>query len=161
LLEKALADADDKELALPLLCQVCGLQDDRPCLRRCVAELETVDPDALSTAYFATISAALDERWAEAQVAVERAHKAGLPEDEYARLKTEIAKHAPSPLWGLAAWVGSLWLGGLALLFALGLTLSAVTLHLANRGPGTLAGEATDGERLLRRVYGGVLRVCG
>src|SRR5262249_47408383 len=113
LLEKALADADDKELALPLLCQVCGLQDDRPCLRRCVAELETVDPDALSTAYFATISAALDERWAEAQVAVERAHKAGLPEDEYARLKTEIAKHAPSPLWGLAAWVGSLWLGGL------------------------------------------------
>lgn len=162
LLEKALASGGDKERAVPVLCKACMLQEDRGCLHRCVTDLEALDASSLATAYFATSSAALDERWEVADRELERAHKAGLPDAPYTSMKAVIADHLPSPLIGLAARVFGGWLAVLALLFALGLALSSTTLRLANRGPATLTGgHATGGERVLRRVYGVVLRICG
>lgn len=164
LAEEAMSSGGDKALALQALCQASIAAEDPARLASCAADLSQIEPDGLAAPLYSTIAYMNDGRWAAAATSLETAHRRGLHDDQYAAMKAEIDKHAPAPLpptVGLAVEIVAVWVGLLALLFLAGAVLSAITLRLADRGPASLAGEATGAEQLLRRVYGTVVRLCG
>jgi Zn-dependent protease with chaperone function len=142
-------------------CQAAIALKDLAMLRSCVERLRVVAPDEVATHYYAWIAAMSDGDVEEARAELERAHRLGLPDEQYAALKAET-DNAGSGLKRLLPLVGVVlgaWAAGLVALFGVGLVLSRVALKVAQRPPTVQTGESVGLTARLRSTYRVVLWV--
>lgn len=170
-LDRALQLAADAAAGLPqdpdVLATWCQtlLQANRiPELRTCAYRLAVIEPDGIVANYLQTMLAGLDGRADDARRYLEKAHAAGLPDDEYQRIDAALRAGSEAAdggglgahaglLW-IALWVFVGWLGVMVILLAAGFVLSRVTLRVATT-------TAADGGHGLRRIYKVVLALSG
>lgn len=157
-------------------CQVALMAESRGALDVCAPRLLALDPDGMAGNFFSAILAGEDGNLPAARNHLEQARKAGLPEEDYRRLRDMLAG-AEAEAYGsstgggsagavlrVGAWIGGAWAAGLLLLLAAGWILSRLTLRSANRvgaGGGDSAGHGSAGEQRLRRIYRVVILVSG
>ena len=157
-------------------CMVGLLAESRGALDRCAPRLLALDPDGLGSNFFTAILAGQDGNLPVARIHLEKARKAGLPDEDYQRLRDMLEggdgePDDTSPDTGSAGsvlrtglWIAGGWAAGLLLLLVAGWILSRLTLRSANRvgaGGGDSAGHGTAGEQTLRRIYRVVILVSG
>jgi Zn-dependent protease with chaperone function len=156
-------DPDDAYAQL-VLCQSAFAARELQAIDTCAARLEALDPDTMSTHYFAAIRHASHDRLDEAQADLDRAHTLGLSDDVY-RLLADSFERSRSPVdrYSGIAWRSLLgWLGGFAVLLGLGAILSRLTLRAVARIPRDPGGHARGVDAALRRTYRVVLWLtCG
>jgi len=118
-------------------------------------------PELMQAHYFAAIAAAMDEHWIRSEREIRLAGKLGLPKEAVQEfLDSGVGSRATGWFIALYALLGvAAWVAGLGLLFALGFTLSKVTMHQAEKrgSPDTISST----EHQLRRVYRMVLNISG
>jgi Zn-dependent protease with chaperone function len=134
-------------------------------------EFERVAPQSPQAWSYGAVAAMAEQRWDDADDAIAHAKAAGATPDQIARLqslrntaKREADAHQTFfQRWGskLLALAAVLF-GAMALLFALGSILSAITLRAMRRAvrtsrPTREDAQPTTGERVLRRTYAAVL----
>jgi len=139
-----------------------SLQLDRlDTFKEATKDLLQYHPDLMQTHYFAAIHAAIDEHWMQAEREIRTAQRMGLPEAEVQRF-LDSGVGSRSTGWRAMIYtlvVVGVWAGGMLLLFAIGFTLSKVTMRQAGRIDTTVAVSASEG--LLRRIYRFVLNISG
>jgi len=136
-------------------------------LDEAIAYLKDLVPDDGLTMYFRSISALGHGDFAAAASLLEAARAAGVPEEQYRSLSAAIAKASydvEHPLWKRVAWWAGIAFGGWIatglVLFASGLTLSAITLKQSERVPADPSAGPTSSESRLRGLYRFILGVC-
>jgi Zn-dependent protease with chaperone function len=151
--------------------------DDTGELEGCIRRFIAVAPDnPMASVYSALLEASYGNQDA-ARAHLERAHLNGLPDEQYERMRADLASGRLTggdggggglPLPGhtflvVAAIAGAVWLGVMIILFVTGYVLSRLTLATVG---GVTAGDAgaTEGtarEQRLRRLYRFVLAASG
>ena len=128
-------------------------------LKDLVGRLEWAAPTEAPTALYAWIVAMSDRDFDAADVALERARRLGLPEEQYASMKADTTKARPwlPRLIPVAGAVLAAWGAGLLALSGFGLVLSRAALRVAREPPALQTGEPAGMARGLRRAYQGVL----
>jgi len=135
-------------------------------LRACVDGLRRVAPEEVGTHVYASILAATEERWADAEKELDRAHDLGLDEETYRSLRGQERSARPllDRFGPAAALVGGIWLAGLLLLLGAAWILSRITLRAVSRIPAEAelaqGGEAKGVAGSIRSVYRVVLWLC-
>jgi Zn-dependent protease with chaperone function len=160
LVTRLLEQLPDEPSSYGLAASVAMRADDRDLLRRAVAGLQRLEPEAMVTHYLAGISAALDERWETAEEEINLARKLGLPAEQADRLLQQAGIHTKARNWRLlrtTGYVAIAWALGLILLLLAGMLLSRMTLSTVKRSSPEATSEPTSGMRLIRRIYAVVL----
>jgi Zn-dependent protease with chaperone function len=142
-----------------VLAQVAMYSDDFETFKRETERLEVLEPKAMQT-HMARVSVAASEGdWSEAFAALERAHKFGLPDAEYKRIRKNLESDVPLYVrWRKPAMLAlAIWFGGFALLLLAGAVLSGVAVRAARRPPQQLTKNATGLSSAMRRIYSAVL----
>jgi Zn-dependent protease with chaperone function len=150
---------DQENLALSA--EAAMLLNDRNEFHAANALLAVKYPNVMATHYFGAIEATLDEHWLQAEKEIKRAEKLGLGHEAAQKfLDSGVRSHAfwSATMLDTAVTFGC-WLGGLILLYGLGLLLSGLTLRQAQQAD-TLA-PITGGERFIRKLYRVLLNVAG
>jgi tetratricopeptide (TPR) repeat protein len=142
--------------------QVALEAGDAELLRSATVQLERLDPDGAATLLDRAILLAMQGDFNDALEKLDSAHAHGLPDDVYRELRGRMRQERPFyQQVGPVAWrVVVAWLAGMAILFVLGLVLSAITLRASARPPSQQQAHARGHEALLRRVYATVLWLC-
>jgi Zn-dependent protease with chaperone function/tetratricopeptide (TPR) repeat protein len=143
----------------------CGLalsRENEAALRDCTAELRAVAPDLPQTYYFSAIQRATLGEFSEADAYLDTALAKGADPGAIADLRARIADARPWYVKWLAPFgvVIGAWLAGLALLFGVGLALSASALRAARTPPSEQSGKASGTSSFLRVAYAAVLWLC-
>jgi Zn-dependent protease with chaperone function len=159
---RAVRDRPDDVFAQLAFCQVALATEDLPALKAGALRLRSIAPDEMSTHYFLFVAAASEGRLEDAEDELLRARDRGLPEPEYRRLRDSLpAPRARTPaLARIAEATGVAWVGGMALLFLVGLGLSRLALRAAARPPSAGHGRAEGLGAAARRAYAAVLWLC-
>jgi Zn-dependent protease with chaperone function/tetratricopeptide (TPR) repeat protein len=127
-----------------------------------IGYLDVMAPKDANTFYYRTISSLSHGDFDRASAMLEQAHAAGLPDDAYRSTAGAISKAQPV-LPRVARWGGitaGAWVAGGLLLFASGMTLSALTLKQSGHVPADPDAGPTAFESGLRRAYRFVLGIC-
>jgi Zn-dependent protease with chaperone function len=158
-------------LSYMVIAQAAAAGSDKQLLRQAVAQLQRLEPQNMVTHYFASISAAGDQRWDAAEASLLKARQLGLPAADADRLLGAIRARGQSPRGPVvssgggdgAGWLmitlyaAIVWACGLVALLLVGLILSWLTLSTVNRASPEATGEPSGAMRTMRRVYGVVL----
>jgi len=134
-----------------VLAEIAIASDDMDLLRRATEKLEVLAPNEPMTHVFRVSIAATEGRWTEAQEALEKAKKAGLPQAAYASMKQQLDSATPLYVrwFKPVAMAFAGWVGVFALLLVAGFVLSAIAMRAARNTTGLSAG--------VRRAYSAVL----
>lgn len=162
LANRLLEQLPDDPSSFGLAASVAMRADDRELLRRAVAGLQRLEPEAMVTHYLAGISAALDERWETAEEEINRARTLGLPAQQAERLLQQAGIHTKARNWRLLKGTGVValcWAVGLILLLLAGMLLSRMTLATVKRSSPEATSAPASGMRLMRRIYAVVLGI--
>lgn len=134
--------------------------NDLDAVRQADRKLLQLAPDSAFPHYVAGLLAVYDAKWSLAEQELLRARDLGMPADEIQRVMdahniTRQAHTARLAQLGLRVlgYVVVAWLAGLALLFLLGLLLSALTLAAVKRPPRGETFRIGAGERVVRGLY--------
>ena len=154
---------DDIEVNWSLL--FAGLANDKiAVVREADRTLLESAPDLAYPHYIAGLLAADDEQWEKAEQELLRARDLGMPADDVQGIIDEYniagqARTARFARQGLRAFAYGVagWLAGMALLFLLGLLLSALTLAAVKRPPRGETFRIGAGERIVRSLYAAII----
>lgn len=161
-LARALPLAPQDPTLQSVRCQVALARENDAMLRDCTVELRSLAPKLPQTYVFSAIQSATIGEYSEAEDHLDRALANGADPAAVADLRGKIRDARP---W-YTAWLApfgiviGVWLAGLALLFAVGLGLSASALRAARTPPSERSGKASGTSALLRVSYAGVLWLC-
>jgi Zn-dependent protease with chaperone function len=136
--------------------------EDRALLGKAVDGLRKLEPDGMTTHYFAGIVAALDEDWEKAEEELLLAQARGVPAEEIQRLLRDTGIHGRARAWRYLRYAGygtAGWIAGLGILFGWGVLMSAITLRAIQREPPQTVGTPSGASLLLRRLYALLLGV--
>jgi Zn-dependent protease with chaperone function/tetratricopeptide (TPR) repeat protein len=143
-------------------CEVALRAADADTLKDCVSTLRRIAPSLPATHLYAALEGATRSDWDAAEEDLDRALAAGAKPEAVADLRRRIRDAEPwwTRYWKRALVVLGVWLAGLALLFALGVTLGRIATRAA-RAPATEAtGRATGMSAVLRGTYSSVIALC-
>ncbi len=145
-----------------VLCQAAIALGDVPTLRLCARQLKWLAPRDPTSHFMLAILAASEGRFDDALLAVDEAHRLGMPDDDYQTLRNRIVEARPlsSSVGPSAARAAVAWAIGLLALFGLGAILSRITLASVSELPTTRDGKPQASDRALRKGYGLVLWIC-
>ncbi len=132
---------------------------DRDALRLASTRLIELSPDHPAAHYVAGLLAAEGSKWEQAEQELLLARDLGIPADVIQQaLGSGIASQARlyRTLRYIAYTIG-IWLVGMALLFIVGLLLSALTLAAVKRPPRTAEFRVNPVERIMRSLYAVVI----
>src|SRR5262249_6223098 len=131
-----------------------------------------LDPDGLVANYLGSVQAGMIGDLSSARTRLDKAHAAGLPDDDYQRVRrmiddaaTPLPSHSTEdssefPISSanlyLALWIFLGWLATMGVLLVAGFVLSRMTLRAAKQ-----AAVGTEGHRRLRKIYKIVLVASG
>jgi len=162
LAERAAAEAPGEFHVLATLAQVAVVTDDFGRLGKAAERLLDAAPDEEVTHEFEALLELSRGRISEAEASLERARALGMPETRYAAFREAIrgARPLPDRVTGAAARIGTLWAGGILLLFGAGWALSRAALRAATQVPQQRGGGASGLGAWLRRSYAVVLWLC-
>ncbi|HMF40230.1 MAG TPA: M48 family metalloprotease [Polyangia bacterium] len=129
-------------------------------LRAAIDDLQSMAPGSIGTDYFQFTLAVYEERWDAADAFLSQAVAHGMPAAEAADLreKSGVAAHMATTRWvkiGAVALV--VWLGGLFLIFVLGMTMSRQTLAAVQRFDGKDRDAFARTTRRFRSSYGALI----
>jgi Zn-dependent protease with chaperone function len=153
--------------ALETWCEV-ALQARSEDFSTCSERLLVVDRDGGAANYLGAIHAGMQGDPRLARLRLDRAKAAGLPDEAYHKLLAALedapgtGTGATGVLW-IALWGFVAWIAVLGALLAAGYSLSRSTLKAVGQVTRATrsAGAGTARERSLRRLYRGVLLLCG
>ncbi len=138
--------------------------DEMDVVRQADRKLLEIAPNHPFPHYIAGLLAADNEKWETAEQELLQARDLGMPADEIQGIidKYNIAAQARTARLTRQAlrvlgYVLVAWLAGMALLFLLGLLLSALTLAAVKRPPRGEAFRIGAGERIVRGLYAAVI----
>ena len=152
------------KFVLAVMCRYAVAARDGKTLKWASAALVNVDGSDPFAHFFASMSAANEGRFDDAEAELERAHTLGLPEEIYKGMHgqlEEAAPTAPKYLRRGGLTLGS-WFAVFGILFVAGSLLSASALRASSRLPAKGGGHPHWVEAALRRMYRVVLWIsCG
>ena len=129
--------------------------------RTAVELLRQKHPQAMLTHYLTAIEAANDGHWMRAEKEIKAAQELGLPH-QAAQSFLDSGVHSRALGWRIAYYVAAItgiWIGGLVLLYAVGVLLSRLTLRQVEVAD--IQVKVSGGERRLRQIYRAVLNLAG
>src|SRR5262249_47547856 len=128
-------------------------------LQACVGRLMRDARGNYLSYHFAALASMAEGDLTRASQALERGHRLGMPDDEYASLREALddARPRSERVLPIAGWVAALWGSTFVLLFVLGTFLSRAALRASRRAPARGSGEFVGLDRRLRRTYRVVL----
>jgi Zn-dependent protease with chaperone function/tetratricopeptide (TPR) repeat protein len=131
-------------------------------LADCAEQLRTVAPSAHQTYLYSAIERATLGNFSEADDYLDQALAKGAPPAAVAGLRAKIADARPwySKWLTRASVVLAGWAIGLAVLFGVGVLLSASALRAARTPPSERSGRASGMSAFLRAAYSAVLWLC-
>ena len=152
----------DADASYPLLIAQLSMDlNEESSFRDATRTLEQKYPDLMPTHYLMAIRAAMDEDWVTAEDQIKKAQSLGLPAAAVNEF-LDSGIHSRASVWRYsyyAAYMVGAWLLGLALLFALGKTMSSITLRsIETSDPNTSSG---DQQVTLRRFYRKLINLAG
>jgi Zn-dependent protease with chaperone function len=156
---KAATKAPEDFFAQATLAQVALDNDDLASFKKASDRLLRIAPDHVATHHIASLRAAMEERWDDAEASLERAHALGLPDESYKSMRAMLQQARPQAprLLKKFAWAGGAWLLGLLVLLAAGAFLSGAVLREAATLPTEASGRAAGGGAALKKAYSVVL----
>ena len=162
LARRVVASAPDDSV-LQLTAAEVGLQSgDLGLLESVVRNLERIAPREMTTHYMNAILLASRGEFGDARSALEKAHEAGLSDQDYRSMAEAFSK--AEPLWmkvlRIAGLAVAIWASIFGLLFALGAALSTATMRFATGIPAPGV-TPLAGPRALRKAYAAVLWAAG
>lgn len=131
------------------------VREDVNAIRRASAVLVRVAPDDPFAHYGASIAAAYDGKWEQAERELLLARDLGMPAEEVQQvLDAGVSAQARQQRWlRRGAYVVGGWLAGLAILFPVGLLLSRLTLAAVRRPQPAAQVRVGWAERFVRALY--------
>lgn len=143
-------------------CQVDMKSEDIPAMQTCTAHLLDLEPNVPEAHVFRALALAMSGDIDAGKKELDRAHALGFPDAAYFSLRGNFDKARPlyQRIFGFFAPIFLVWGFGLAILYAVGIYLSKLTLRASQQPPrqGTEI-ESTEGERRLRKIYRSVIKV--
>lgn len=162
LAKQAVEEDPDDPLGNHVLMYAAGQSNDINALRSAAETLVRVAPSHAGAHFYLGLLEARDENWLAAEEQLQLAESYGFPPDQVAGVMQEagIATHAAQiRATRIAVYAVSAWLGGMGVLFLLGLILSRLTLVAVNPDRTDMQMEPGRGEKSVRAIYRAVISV--
>lgn len=164
LVDDALAERPEMRFAHYVSCRIAFDREDLERLGHCSAALRRLEPDAPLGWYAGAVHSLSMGETNTARELAAGAEARGVPREALAGmiasiddLEYEQQGGIFGVAWSWAKIVVPAWLGGFAVLIALGFVLSRATLASASKAPTGRSAEVKGSDRSLRRLYGAVL----
>ena len=154
-----LPGADDYEYKA-LFAQIALRLENKESFISLSKELVEKHPDQMYSHYFAAIAAAWQEEWKESEKEILRAGELGFPKENVTGfLDSGISEKAYATNYTmLFVWIVAIWVGGMSLLYLLGVLLSGYTLR--NIEKQIEGGYIQDGNKF-RTFYRRLINIAG
>ena len=150
LAQEAVQELPDDTYAYYVLMFAAFEQKDNESLRYACETLFRIAPEYPVSHYFYSLVMAEDGRWEQAERELLIARDLGLPAEEIDRILQETGIAHQARLFRTARWSGytvAAWLGGMGVLFFMGIILSKATLSAAQRTQSRADAQIGPGRR--------------
>ncbi len=152
----AAQEMPDDEYANAVFLSVALQANNLEAIRQASQNLARVSPEHPLPHYLLGLLAAREGKWEEAEREVLLSRKLGMPEEDVQEALQGMGISHQALLQRLKRWVVYVlvgWVGGMGVLFVVGILLSQITLASAQRPYSTASYEVRGAEKLVRELY--------